>query len=105
MTAAAGAIAKGREQTIRRQIGALLSVREMDVRDLSQELGIKEKEVAAHLAHVARSAAAGGRRFVVTPSRCELCGFVFTERRRLTRPGRCPRCRRSKVLSPTFRIC
>lgn len=91
-------------QTIRQRIGALLGAREMDVRELSQELGIKEKEVLAHLVHVACSAADGRRRFLVTPSQCQLCGFVFAERRRLTRPGRCPRCRRSKVRSPSFRI-
>ena len=104
MSAAPGAAARERDQTIRRQIGALLSEREMDVRELSQALGVKEKEVAAHLPHVARSAAAGGRRFEVTPARCELCDFVFAERRRLTRPGRCPRCRRTKVHNPSFRI-
>jgi hypothetical protein len=93
-----------RSQTIRRQIGALLAAREMDARALALELGLKEKEIDAHLAHVARSAAAARHRFVVTPSRCALCGFVFAERRRLTRPGRCPRCRRSVVLSPSFRI-
>jgi predicted Zn-ribbon and HTH transcriptional regulator len=83
---------------------ALLNEREMDVRDLSRELGIKEKEVYGHLAHVERSVAAFGDRFVLTPSQCQLCGYVFEDRRRLTRPGRCPQCRRSKIQNPSFRI-
>jgi len=29
---------------------------------------------------------------------------VFEDRRRLTRPGRCPQCRRSKLQNPSFRI-
>jgi len=91
-------------QTLRRQIIALLYGREMDARDLSQELGLTEKEVYEHLVHVKRSVAATGGRFIVTPSQCLLCGYVFEDRRRLTRPGRCPSCRRSKLMNPSFRI-
>jgi transcriptional regulator len=90
--------------TLRHRIIALLSNREMDARELSQELGIKEKEVYEHLAHVERSVAAAKSEFILTPSQCLLCGYVFEDRRRLTRPSRCPRCRRSKLQSPSFRI-
>jgi transcriptional regulator len=90
--------------SLRRRIIALLCEQEMDARELSQELKIKEKEVYGHLAHVERSVAASGERFVLTPSHCLLCGYVFEARRRLTRPGRCPQCRRSKLQNPSFRI-
>jgi predicted Zn-ribbon and HTH transcriptional regulator len=90
--------------TLRRRIIALLSDQEMDVRELSRELGIKEKAVYDHLVHVERSVAAAGGRFIVTPSQCLLCGYVFKDRRRLTRPGRCPTCRRSRLQNPSFRI-
>jgi predicted Zn-ribbon and HTH transcriptional regulator len=76
----------------------------MDARELSQELGIKEREVYDHLAHVERSVAASAVEFIVTPSQCLLCGYVFEGRRRLTRPGRCPQCKRSKLQNPSFRI-
>lgn len=91
-------------QTLRRRIIALLHDQEMDARDLSQELGLKEKEVYEHLVHVERTVTAAGGRFVVTPSQCLLCGYVFEDRRRVTRPGRCPQCRRSKIQNPSFRI-
>jgi len=90
--------------TIRRRIMALLSEQELDARELSQELGLKEKLIYEHLVHVERSVAASRGCFVITPSRCLLCGYVFEDRRRLTRPGRCPQCRRSKLQSPSFRI-
>jgi predicted Zn-ribbon and HTH transcriptional regulator len=90
--------------TIRQRIISLLSEQEMDARDLSQELGLKEKEIYEHLVHVERSVAAAQGRFVITPSQCLLCGYVFEDRRRLTRPSRCPRCRRSKLQNPSFRI-
>jgi predicted Zn-ribbon and HTH transcriptional regulator len=76
----------------------------MDARDLSQELGLKEKEVYEHLIHVERSVAATGGRFIMTPSQCLLCGYVFEDRWRVTRPGRCPKCKRSKLQNPSFRI-
>jgi predicted Zn-ribbon and HTH transcriptional regulator len=91
-------------QTLRRKILALLCDREMDARGLSQELRIKEKEVYEHLVHVERSVQAGGGQFILTASECLLCGYVFGGRRRLTRPSRCPRCRRSKITNPSFRI-
>lgn len=90
--------------TLRHRIITLLSDREMDARELSQELGIKEREVYGHLVHVERSVAAARATFILTPSQCLLCGYVFEDRRRLTRPSRCPKCKRSKLQSPSFRI-
>ena len=91
--------------TIRQQIIALISDREMDARELSREVGIKEKEVYAHLAHIQRSLAAKGSKLAVRPSECLGCGYVFKDRRRLTRPGRCPRCRETHLTNPVYRIC
>jgi len=91
-------------QTLRRQIIALLRGQERDARDLSQALGLKEKEVYEHLVHVERSVVSSRGKFIITPCQCLLCGFVFETRRRLTRPSRCPACRRSKLQNPSFRI-
>jgi predicted Zn-ribbon and HTH transcriptional regulator len=91
-------------KTIRQKIIDLLSQQEMDARDLSHELGIQEKEVYSHLQHVARSLTARKKKLIVDPSQCLRCGYVFDNRRRLTRPGRCPQCKRSHLQSPRFRI-
>lgn len=91
-------------QSIRQRIKAFLREQELDAHELARELGLKEKEVYEHLVHVERSVAVTRERFIVTPSRCLLCGYVFEGRKRLTRPGRCPQCRRSKVQNPSFRI-
>ena len=93
-----------RERTIRQRIIDLLSEDEMNARDLSQAIGIKEKEVYAHLPHVARSTAAQSKRLVVRPARCLACGYVFEDRKRLTRPGRCPRCKRSHLQEPAYHV-
>jgi predicted Zn-ribbon and HTH transcriptional regulator len=90
--------------TIRQKIFDLLADREMDARELSREVGIKEKEVYEHLPHIARSLAAKGRKLSLRPSECLQCGFVFKDRRRFTRPGRCPRCKSSHLQNPVFSI-
>jgi len=90
--------------TVRQKIIELLSSAEMEARDLSQELGIQEKEVYDHLTHVAQSVKAEKKKLIVNPSRCLQCGFVFEDRKRYTRPSRCPKCRRSHLQNPRFQI-
>ena len=91
-------------QTIRQEIIDLLSQYEMDARELSQELGIREKEVYDHLVHVGRSVKAEKKKLIIHPSRCLQCDFVFEDRKRFTRPSRCPKCRRSHLQSPRYSI-
>jgi predicted Zn-ribbon and HTH transcriptional regulator len=90
--------------TIRQKIIDLLSQSEMEARELSRSLGIPEKEVYAHLAHIARSVGAQHKNFAVQPPRCLHCGYVFKDRRRFSPPGRCPRCKKSHLQNPAFRI-
>jgi predicted Zn-ribbon and HTH transcriptional regulator len=90
--------------TVRQNIIALLADREMDARELSREAGIREKEVVDHLAHIARSLASKDKRLIIQPSCCLRCGYIFVDRRRLTRPGRCPQCKSSHLQNPVFSI-
>ena len=91
-------------QTVRQQIVELLIRGEMNARDLSQEAGIKEKEAIEHLSHIARTLAVQGKKLAIRPAECLLCGYVFEKRQRFTRPGRCPRCKKSHLQSPVFYI-
>ena len=91
-------------QTIRQQIIELLSLEETDTRQLSGQLGIKEKEVIDHLYHIARSLAAKGKKLKIRPAECLGCGYVFENRQRFTKPGRCPRCKNTHLLNPAFYI-
>ena len=90
--------------TLRQQIAALLQEDPMTAMDISQAVGIPERDVYRHLAHIQRSVAGQGKKLLLSPCTCRACGFVFKERRRLTRPGRCPRCRESRIVPPVFRI-
>jgi predicted Zn-ribbon and HTH transcriptional regulator len=96
-------IPPGATATPRQRIITELERDAMTARDLSQALGLSEKEVAGHLEHVQRSLKAP-QRLIVTPAACHQCGFAFAGRRRLSTPGRCPRCRHEGISPPLFRI-
>jgi len=90
--------------TIRQKIIDLLEEDAHDARDLSQTLRVPEKHVYQHLAHVAKSMNAKKKKLEILPFSCLSCGFVFQDRRRFTRPGRCPHCRDTRVEYPLYRI-
>jgi len=91
-------------KTIRQSIIALLEQAPMDVTALSQSVGIAEKEVVAHLPHIARTANSRGGGLTVEPAHCEGCGYSFKDRKRLSPPSRCPRCKDFRILGPWYRI-
>ena len=90
--------------TIRQKIVSLLSAEQMSAREISGEVGIAEKEVGEHLAHIARSVSSRGKKVLITPALCLACGYEFENRKRFTRPGRCPKCKKSHLQSPRFCI-
>jgi transcriptional regulator len=89
--------------TIRQSIIFVLKDQEMTAKDISQAVGIREKEVYEHLVHIARSKIAEGK-FIPIPSTCKNCGFVFRKRERLTPPGKCFICRSEAITPPRFII-
>jgi predicted Zn-ribbon and HTH transcriptional regulator len=91
-------------KTIRQQMISLLKMAPMDLRDLSQALRISEKEVKSHLPHIAKTLSARNDRLKVIPARCESCDYAFSDRKRLSPPGRCPRCRQSRIQGPWYQV-
>jgi predicted Zn-ribbon and HTH transcriptional regulator len=91
-------------RTVRRRLAELLSLGDWDVRALSQEMRLREKEIVEHLPHVAKTVKAAGRRFVIVPAECLGCGFLFENRVKYAKPGRCPKCKRDRIQSPMFRV-
>ncbi len=78
----------------------------MTAGDISRAASVREKEVSDHLVHVARSISVPGGhgRFVVEPSLCLNCGFVFRKRERLKTPSRCPICASEEITETRFGI-
>ncbi|MFO7981950.1 MAG: transcriptional regulator [Desulfuromonadales bacterium] len=97
-------VPSSRQTTIRRQIQDVLEQETLSARDISAAVGIPEKDVYGHLEHLQRSLQRENRRLDVTPAQCRKCGFVFTKRNRLSRPGKCPICRGESIEEPLFEV-
>jgi transcriptional regulator len=93
------------ERTVRQRMIELLTDARLSSHQLAQLLGIPERQVEEHLPHIVKSLARDrSRRFVLEPSACSDCGFVFRDRRKLTRPSRCPTCRNEGITAPRYGI-
>jgi predicted Zn-ribbon and HTH transcriptional regulator len=93
-----------RQATVRAALRQALQAGARTARELSGTVGVPEKQVAAHLEHLARSLKAAGERLRVEPARCLDCAFTFRKRDRLSRPSRCPVCRSERLDAPRFAI-
>jgi len=93
-----------RDTTIRESLHAALRAGPATARDLSQQVGIPEHDVASHLEHLERSLKAKGEKLVIESPTCLDCGFAFTHRHRYTRPSGCPSCRGRRISLPRFHV-
>jgi hypothetical protein len=91
-------------ETVRREIFSVLVQGQRSAKELSAEVRISEKEVYDHLEHIRRSMDTSGQHLVVVPAECKKCGFVFSKRERLKKPGKCPVCRGESIHDPQFAI-
>lgn len=93
-----------RGETVRQRIVDLLRGGPLTSREISAEAGIRGKEVPRHLEHIRKSLQRGEGRLEIEPAGCRSCGFAFSKRERLDRPGRCPVCRGESIAEPRFSI-
>ena len=93
-----------RHETVRQSIAGALRDNALTARELSVLLSIRERDVAPHLEHLEKSLPRTGERLRVDPPRCSACDFSFDERKKATRPSRCPECKGERIVPPVFRI-
>src|SRR5438128_623872 len=94
---------RDRGVTVRKDLLALLSVQPRSVSSLAREMGLRRGDVEEDLRHALRSARAAGHRIHVVPARCRSCNFTFDEER-LSKPGKCPSCRGTRLYEPQIVI-
>ena len=95
---------EARSHTVRQDLVLALRAGSATARDLSKAVGASEKDIAAHLVHLAKSLKARGEMLVITPATCLDCGFVFAQREKPARPSRCARCHGGRLTLPEFSI-
>lgn len=91
--------------TLRQQILRLLEEKESSAREIAELIRIPIREVEGHLEHLVKTVAKQPTKtFLMIPSICQECEFSFSQRKRLTTPSRCPKCRSEFISPPRFRI-
>lgn len=95
---------KERKQTIRQEIINHLENGPMTVRDISQSVGIMEKDVFHHLEFIDKTVRTQKKRIQMEPYYCLNCGFEFKNRKRFKKPGKCPSCRDGRIAPAVFWI-
>ena len=96
---------RAHDRTPRQRILDLLVDRMMTSRQLAAVIKISERQVEEHVVHIAKSVERDrSRRFVIEPSECLDCEFVFKDRSRVTRPSHCPQCRSENTSMPRYGI-
>ena len=89
--------------TFRRDLVQMLTSQPRSVSSIARELGLDRRDVEDHLRHAIRSARAAGHHVIIEPARCKQCGFVFGEDK-LSKPGKCPECRGTRIFEAQIRI-
>jgi transcriptional regulator len=92
-------VPRPQSQTIRQHIIDCLRHGPVSIGILSAEVGLPEKELQGHLESMRRQV-----RLAITPARCAGCGFEFTGRRRIRKPGKCPKCRSTHIDEPLYSL-
>jgi transcriptional regulator len=90
-----------RQETERHEIIVLLRGESLSAREISERVGIREKDVLEHLEHI--KIALHGE-LAMEPALCMACGFSFRKRARLKGPGRCPVCKSEHIAEPHFSV-
>ena len=87
----------------RRALSDVLSHEPRSVSSIAREMGLRRGDLEDDLRHALRSARAAGHQIEIIPARCKSCDFVFGNDK-LTKPGRCPACKATRLFEPLIRI-
>jgi hypothetical protein len=88
--------------TRRQEIIKILSKEEKTAQELANLFKIELKFILEDLEHIRRTVKP--RKLVMKPAFCKSCGFVFKERSKISKPSRCPRCKKEWIQAALFKI-
>jgi hypothetical protein len=88
--------------TRRQEIIEILSREEKTAQQLANIFQTELKFILDDLQHIKRTVKP--RKLAMRPAYCKVCGFVFEERSKVSRPSRCPRCKKECIQAALFRV-
>ena len=88
--------------TRRREIIEILSKEEKTAQELANIFKTELKFILEDLEHVEISIKP--RKLIKKPAFCKACGFVFKERSKISKPTKCPRCKKEWIQGALFKI-
>lgn len=91
-------------ETIRQEIIRHLETDRLTARDISQLVGVMEKDVYHHLAFIERTVRQQKKGLCFEPYYCLGCGFEFKNRKTFKKPGSCPGCKDGRIVPAIFWI-
>lgn len=89
---------------MRRQIISILEGGTTSAKEISSEVRISEHEVYEHLDHIRKTLSKREYHLDITPAECAKCGFAFSKREKLKKPGKCPVCKGELIREPLFSL-
>lgn len=92
-------IPEERSETIRQELLRLLADRQLSASVLSKEVRKSEKEIYDHLEQMNKTGV-----LIIIPAECRNCGYIFAQRDRAGKPGKCPKCKGTHIEPPLFTI-
>jgi len=92
------------KQTIRQEIISHLENGPLTVWDISQSVGIMEKDVCHHLAFIEKIVKRQKKRINMEPYYCLDCGFQFKNRKTFKKSGKCPKCKDGRIAPAVYWI-
>ena len=89
-------------QTRRKEMIALLEQQKMTARQLAERFEVEVPDILEDLKHIAQTIKATHKKLKEQWAVCNICGFVFKEREKFSRPSKCPKCRSEGTTEPVF---
>jgi len=90
--------------TRRKEMIELLNKEMYSVSHLARHFKCTISEIIEDLNHITQSMLSKNKRLRSKPPICNHCGFIFKERKRLSRPTKCPKCKSEYITEPYFFI-
>jgi len=88
--------------TRRQQIIEILQQNKQSAQQLANYFQCELREIIEDLQHIEKSIKP--KKLKSTPACCKSCNFVFKERSKISKPGKCPRCKSEWIEAQMFFI-